>query len=232
MLVEFATGRHVFHKLRSNSADPATAILDGTRAILALAGLAEQRVDHLGLGTILATHAVIERKCGPTALLTRRRPRRARAGAAAAAPRIEPRHAQVRAAGGVRPCHRPAGRSADSRRIQFMQPDITLGCLVDRRRELRLVADECPNLYDMLLLRSRTLSSVCATWGLPRRERPQSVDRRADASGWTGSVPEVGHLRLRLKLVRSNSAHGISRNQVRVVPMWNLSHRLASRRVA
>ncbi len=72
MLVEFATGRHVFHKLPSNSADPATAILDGTRAILALAGVPEQRVDHLSLGTTLATNAVIERSCAPTALLTTR----------------------------------------------------------------------------------------------------------------------------------------------------------------
>ncbi|MEJ0068223.1 MAG: hydantoinase/oxoprolinase family protein [Pseudomonadota bacterium] len=72
VLVEFATGRHVFHKLPSNSADPATAILDGTRAILALAGVPEQRVDHLSLGTTLATNAVIERSCAPTALLTTR----------------------------------------------------------------------------------------------------------------------------------------------------------------
>jgi len=72
VLVEFSTGRHVFHKLPSNTADPARAILDGTNAILGLASMAHSRVDHLSLGTTLATNAVIERKCAPTALLTTR----------------------------------------------------------------------------------------------------------------------------------------------------------------
>jgi N-methylhydantoinase A len=72
VLVEFASGRRVFHKLPSNTADPARAILDGTRAILDLAGVPEGRVDHLVLGTTLATNAVIERTCAPTAMLTTR----------------------------------------------------------------------------------------------------------------------------------------------------------------
>ncbi len=72
VLVDFASGRRVFHKLPSNTADPARAILDGTRAILDLAQLPEARVDHLVLGTTLATNAVIERKSAPTAMLTTR----------------------------------------------------------------------------------------------------------------------------------------------------------------
>jgi N-methylhydantoinase A len=72
VLVEVASGRRVFHKLPSNTADPARAILDGTRAILAAAGVAATRVDHLVLGTTLATNAVIERACAPTGLLTTR----------------------------------------------------------------------------------------------------------------------------------------------------------------
>jgi N-methylhydantoinase A len=72
VLVEFASGRHVFHKVPSNTADPARAILDGTREILELAGVEAGRVDHLVLGTTLATNAVIERKCAPTAILTTR----------------------------------------------------------------------------------------------------------------------------------------------------------------
>ncbi|MBI3513033.1 MAG: hydantoinase/oxoprolinase family protein [Proteobacteria bacterium] len=72
VLVDFASGRRVFHKLPSNTADPARAILDGTAAILALAKVAASRVDHLVLGTTLATNAVIERRAAPTALLTTR----------------------------------------------------------------------------------------------------------------------------------------------------------------
>ncbi|MBV8169956.1 MAG: hydantoinase/oxoprolinase family protein, partial [Alphaproteobacteria bacterium] len=72
VLVDFASGRQVFHKLPSNNADPAQAILDGTRAILELARVPERRVDHLVLGTTLATNAVIERNCAPTGLLTTR----------------------------------------------------------------------------------------------------------------------------------------------------------------
>jgi N-methylhydantoinase A len=72
VLVDFAMRRHVFHKVPSSTADPACAILDGTREILDLAGIAAGRVDHLALGTTLATNAVIERKCAPTGLITTR----------------------------------------------------------------------------------------------------------------------------------------------------------------
>jgi N-methylhydantoinase A len=72
VLIDVASGRHVFHKLPSNTADPARAILDGAREILELAGIAARRVDHLSLGTTLATNAVIERKCAPTAIVTTR----------------------------------------------------------------------------------------------------------------------------------------------------------------
>jgi N-methylhydantoinase A len=70
VLVDFAKARTVFHKVPSNTADPARAILDGAREILELAAVAASQVDHLGLGTTLATNAVLERKCAPTGVIT------------------------------------------------------------------------------------------------------------------------------------------------------------------
>src|SRR4051812_10953798 len=72
VLVDTASGRYVFHKLPSNTADPARAILDGAREILALAATPAGAVERLSLGTTLATNAVIEKKCAPTGLLTTR----------------------------------------------------------------------------------------------------------------------------------------------------------------
>jgi N-methylhydantoinase A len=70
VLVDFARSRTVFHKVPSNTADPARAILDGTSEVLELAALAPGLVDHLSLGTTLATNAVLERKCAPTGVIT------------------------------------------------------------------------------------------------------------------------------------------------------------------
>src|SRR5689334_19492788 len=70
VLVDGSSGRYVFHKLPSNTADPARAILDGAREILELADVPAKGVERLSLGTTLATNAVIERKCAPTGILT------------------------------------------------------------------------------------------------------------------------------------------------------------------
>lgn len=70
VLVDRATGTYWFRKVPSDPADPAAAILRGLDEILADAGLAGPRVAFIGLGTTLATNAILEGKTGRAAMLT------------------------------------------------------------------------------------------------------------------------------------------------------------------
>jgi N-methylhydantoinase A len=70
VLLDHATGRYHFRKVPSNPLDPAEAILRGLDAILTDAAIPGRRVGFVGLGTTLATNAVLEGKTGRAAMLT------------------------------------------------------------------------------------------------------------------------------------------------------------------
>ena len=70
VLLDHATGRYYFRKVPSNPQDPAEAILRGLDAILTDAAVPGPRVGFVGLGTTLATNAVLEGKTGRAAMLT------------------------------------------------------------------------------------------------------------------------------------------------------------------
>jgi N-methylhydantoinase A len=70
VLADRTTGRYWFRKVPSNPTDPAEAILRGLDEILEEAGVPGARVDFVGLGTTLATNAVLEGKTGRIAMLT------------------------------------------------------------------------------------------------------------------------------------------------------------------
>lgn len=69
-LVDDATGESVRHKLSSTPADPYRAPIQGIREILALAKRQPAEVAFVGLGTTVATNALLERKVARTGLLT------------------------------------------------------------------------------------------------------------------------------------------------------------------
>src|SRR3984957_15453910 len=64
--------RAISKKLLTTHEHPEAAVIDGTRAILADAGIPASRLDLVIHGTTLATNALIERKGARTALLTTR----------------------------------------------------------------------------------------------------------------------------------------------------------------
>src|ERR1700722_2929300 len=64
--------RAISKKLLTTHGHPEAAVIDGTRAILADAGIPASRLDLVIHGTTLATNALIERKGARTALLTTR----------------------------------------------------------------------------------------------------------------------------------------------------------------
>ncbi|MEQ1852224.1 MAG: hydantoinase/oxoprolinase family protein, partial [Chthoniobacteraceae bacterium] len=68
-LVDVATGEAVRHKLSSTPADPYRAPIQGIREILSLAKREPADVSFVGLGTTVATNALLERKLARTALL-------------------------------------------------------------------------------------------------------------------------------------------------------------------
>jgi N-methylhydantoinase A len=70
VLVDRATETYWFRKVPSNPADPAEAILRGLDEILGDANLAGSHVAFIGLGTTLATNAILEGKTGHAAMLT------------------------------------------------------------------------------------------------------------------------------------------------------------------
>jgi N-methylhydantoinase A len=70
VLVDRATGRYHYRKVPSNPLDPAEAILRGLDVILADAAFPGPRTGFVGLGTTLATNAVLEGKTGRAAMLT------------------------------------------------------------------------------------------------------------------------------------------------------------------
>jgi N-methylhydantoinase A len=70
VLVDRAAGTYCFRKVPSNPRDPAGAILAGLDQILADAAVPGARVGFVGLGTTLATNAVLEGKTGRAAMLT------------------------------------------------------------------------------------------------------------------------------------------------------------------
>jgi N-methylhydantoinase A len=69
-LIDDATGESVRHKLSSTPADPYRAPIQGIREILALAKRQPSEVAFVGLGTTVATNALLERKVARTGLLT------------------------------------------------------------------------------------------------------------------------------------------------------------------
>ena len=70
VLVDNARGRTTTTKVPSNPADPAEAILRGLDEILAMTGTPGDRVGFIGLGTTLATNAVLQNRLGRAALVT------------------------------------------------------------------------------------------------------------------------------------------------------------------
>jgi N-methylhydantoinase A len=70
VLVDRATGRYHYRKVPSNPLDPAEAILRGLDEIVKDAAVPGPRVGFVGLGTTLATNAVLEGKTGRAAMLT------------------------------------------------------------------------------------------------------------------------------------------------------------------
>jgi len=70
LVLALPDGRHLSTKLLTTPTAPEAAVLDGTRQILARAGLAPEALSLVIHGTTLATNALIERKGAPTALLT------------------------------------------------------------------------------------------------------------------------------------------------------------------
>jgi N-methylhydantoinase A len=70
VLADRRSGSYRFRKVPSNPTDPAEAILRGLDEILAEAGIGGERVEFVGLGTTLATNAVLEGKTGRVVMLT------------------------------------------------------------------------------------------------------------------------------------------------------------------
>ena len=69
-LLDGATGRSFRHKLSSTPADPCQAPIQGIREILEIARRAPGEVGFVGLGTTVATNALLERKLARTGLIT------------------------------------------------------------------------------------------------------------------------------------------------------------------
>ena len=70
VLVDRSSGTYRYRKVPSDPRDPAAAILRGLDEILADAAVPGARVGFVGLGTTLATNAVLEGKTGRTGMLT------------------------------------------------------------------------------------------------------------------------------------------------------------------
>ena len=70
VFVDLVSGRHLFRKVPSNPHDPASAILRGLDEILQDARIEGARVGFVGLGTTLATNAVLEGKTGRALMIT------------------------------------------------------------------------------------------------------------------------------------------------------------------
>jgi N-methylhydantoinase A len=70
VLCDLAVREYTYHKLPTVTADPAQGVLNGIAEILALARKSPDLVEFLVLGTTLATNAVLEGKCAPTAMIT------------------------------------------------------------------------------------------------------------------------------------------------------------------
>jgi N-methylhydantoinase A len=70
VLANRESARYWFRKVPSNPADPAEAILRGLDEILAEASIGGEAVEFVGLGTTLATNAVLEGKTGRVVMLT------------------------------------------------------------------------------------------------------------------------------------------------------------------
>src|SRR6266511_5328180 len=69
-LLDQESGAVARHKLPSTPDDPHLAPLEGLREILAMAGASGAQVAFVGLGTTVATNALLERKGAVTGLIT------------------------------------------------------------------------------------------------------------------------------------------------------------------
>ncbi|SIO49220.1 N-methylhydantoinase A [Burkholderia sp. GAS332] len=72
VLQQPSTGRRVYHKVPTKTADPAQGILDGIAELLNLADVSPTSVAFLVLGTTLATNAVLEGTWARTGMITTR----------------------------------------------------------------------------------------------------------------------------------------------------------------
>lgn len=71
-LIDEASGRTLRHKLPSTPEDPYKAPIQGMQEILKMAGARTSQVGFVGLGTTVATNALLERKGAVTGLVTTR----------------------------------------------------------------------------------------------------------------------------------------------------------------
>ena len=69
-MVDDETGETFRHKLSSTPQDPHEAPVRGIREIVGKAGRRPEDVSSVGLGTTVATNALLERKGAPTGLIT------------------------------------------------------------------------------------------------------------------------------------------------------------------
>src|SRR5689334_18039718 len=69
-MADEATGETFRHKLSSTPEDPSEAPIRGIREIVEKAGRRTSEVRFVGLGTTVATNALLERKGAPTGLIT------------------------------------------------------------------------------------------------------------------------------------------------------------------
>ena len=70
VMTEVATGRCVYHKVPTQTSDPATGIISGIAGLLDIANVPAANVKFLVLGTTLATNAVLEAKWARTGVIT------------------------------------------------------------------------------------------------------------------------------------------------------------------
>ncbi len=70
VLLDTTTQQIAVEKVLTTYPDPAVAVLDGIRALIANAGVAPEAIAYVVHGTTLITNTLIERKGAPTALLT------------------------------------------------------------------------------------------------------------------------------------------------------------------
>src|SRR5580658_5257877 len=70
VLLDDDTGQTTFHKLPSTPKTPHVAPIEGIKYLLVSGGVPAHDIGFVGLGTTVATNSLLERKGGPTGLIT------------------------------------------------------------------------------------------------------------------------------------------------------------------